>query len=184
MLVKQVAAGDVGHLGRRLAGEAKAQVVVRHQDAIDGGVLRRLPLLQPAQQQRRVAGPQRLQAARVGLRGHAGAVQLSRRDRRAVVRREDAVADRFAVAVDGVQPFAVRRETDAAHLPGLQPRRVQRLADRRANVIPQRVHIAFAEARLGGNRRAVALGDRQLFAACPVQPGLDHRAADVYAKKD
>ncbi len=88
------------------------------------------------------------------------------------------------MAIDGEQPFAVRREADAAHLAGLQPRRVQRLADRRANVIPQRVHIAFAEARLGGNRRAVALGDRQLFTACPVQPGLDHRAADVYAKKD
>lgn len=88
------------------------------------------------------------------------------------------------MAVDGVQPFAVRRKANAAHLPGRQPRRVQRLADRRANVIPQRVHIAFAKARLGGNRHAVALGDCQLFTACPLQPGLDHRAADVYAKKD
>ena len=103
-MVKQVAAGDVGHFGRRLAGEAKAQVVVRHQDTIDGGVLRRLLLLQPAQQQRRVAGPQRLQAARVDLRV-PGAAQLSRRGRRPVVRRENAVADRFAVAIDGVQPL-------------------------------------------------------------------------------
>ena len=119
MLVKQVAAGDVGHFGRRLAGEAKAQVVVRHQDTIDGGVLRRL-LLQPAQQQRRVAGPQRLQAARVDLRV-PGAAQLSRRGRRPVVRRENAVADRFAVAIDGVQPFAVRRKLTPRTCPAASP---------------------------------------------------------------
>ena len=177
--VIEVAAGDVGDFSAKLAGQFVAHPVVRHQDAVDAIVRIGFVGLEPGEDGDRMTGPDLLEGVGISRLVDVARFPFADDRQRAVVGGDDAVAHGLAVDIDGVQALTVRGEADALNFARCDAAVGDDLANRRADRLPHRPHVALAPADRAGDRGVVQGCDGFLLAVLVVQTALDDGAANI-----
>ena len=182
MQVHESAAGIIGDLGARLAGQPETHIVLALKHPADVFHRLRLVIAQPREQTHRLARHDVL--AGEGKRPFLRAV-LAPFDRvfpRAVVRREDASARALTVFAPEIQPLAVAAEPDARDLFGAHAALFEHAADDGAVIAPHVLHIPLHKAGRGRERGGGNALHSHLRAVRGKKGCLGVRAAVVQSK--
>ena len=164
-------------------GQAEAQPILAGENVSDPAIALRLVLLDPGQQRGRRGHMRLLAGERERLLGDRAFRPPLDHRAGAAVQRQDARAQRPAIAVKQIDAIAVRGRCDRFHVARRPTAQADRLGDRFSGGAPQSRHVALDKARMRHQLRNATTRHRQLRSVGVEDHRLRHRQAIVNSEQ-